>query len=121
VQRLFSTFPCGWPGVGLVLLRVALAIPLMRAGLLAAASPAPALVSLLLAVAAALLLVGLWTPLAAALIAAVQLGLAWSSPADPWPLVQTAGLAAALAMLGPGGCSIDARLFGRRQIQIPER
>jgi hypothetical protein len=28
---------------------------------------------------------------------------------------------AALAMLGPGVTSIDARLFGRKRIDIPER
>jgi hypothetical protein len=29
-------------------------------------------------------------------------------------------LGAALAMLGPGVRSVDARLFGRRRIDIPE-
>jgi putative oxidoreductase len=120
VQRLFSTFPCGWPGAGLVLLRAVFAIPLIRVGLQAAVAPVAAPMPLLIGGAAMLLLVGLWTPLAAGLIAATQLALAWSHPANPWPFVQTGVLAAALAMLGPGGCSIDARLFGRKQIQIPK-
>jgi len=30
-------------------------------------------------------------------------------------------LGAALAMVGPGAWSIDARLFGRKHIVIPER
>jgi hypothetical protein len=30
-------------------------------------------------------------------------------------------LGAALAMLGPGGYSVDAQLFGRKNIQIPQR
>jgi len=30
-------------------------------------------------------------------------------------------LGAALAMLGPGCCPVDARLFGRKHIDIPQR
>ena len=121
MQRLFSTFPCGLPGAGLVLVRALAAIPLIQAGLLTASLPAPDLVAVVLAGAAILLLVGLWTPIAGGLIAVVELGLAWSHPSDPWTFVHFGILAAALAMLGPGGCSVDARLFGRKQIQIPLR
>jgi putative oxidoreductase len=120
LQRLFSTFPCGLPGAGLVLLRAAAAIPLIRVGLLTAFSPAPVIVDMVTAGAAVLLLIGLWTPLAGGLIAVVQLGLALSHPSDPWPFVHFAVLGATLAMLGPGGCSVDARLFGRKNIQIPQ-
>jgi hypothetical protein len=94
-------------------------IPLIRAGLLAASSPAPVIVDVVTAGAAILLLIGLWTPIAGGLIAVVEFGLAWSHPADPWTFVQFGVLGAALAMLGPGGCSVDARLFGRKHIQIP--
>jgi putative oxidoreductase len=121
VQRLFSTFPCGLPGAGLVLLRLAAAIPLVYTGLLTASSPAPVLVEVITAGAAILLLLGLWTPIAGGLIAVVELGLALSHPAEPWRFVHFGILGAALALLGPGGCSVDARLFGRKQIQIPQR
>ena len=67
------------------------------------------------------LLIGLWTPLAGGLIAVAELSLAWSHPSDPWTYVQVGVLGAAIAMLGPGGCSVDARLFGRKQIEIPQR
>ena len=121
VQRLFSTFPSGLPGAGLVLLRAAAAIPLAYAGVLTVASSSPAVLEVVTAGAAILLLIGLWTPLAGALIAVAELGLALLHPAAPWTYVHFAAMGAALAMLGPGGCSLDARLFGRKQIQIPRR
>lgn len=120
MQRLFSTFPCGLPGAGLLLLRAAVAIPLVYAGLLTS-STTPVIVDLVTAGAAILLLLGLWTPLAGGLIAVAQLGLALSHPAFRWTFVHFGVLGAALALLGPGGCSIDARLFGRKTIQIPQR
>jgi len=121
VQRLFSTFPDGLPGAGLVLLRAAVAIPLVYAGLVTVASPTPAILEVVTAGAAILLLIGFWTPLAGALIAVVELGLAVLHPAGPWMHLHFGTMGAALAMLGPGGCSLDARLFGRKQIQIPRR
>jgi len=121
VQRLFSTFPCGLPGAGLVLLRVAAAIPLLYGALLTIASSSPVFVDIVTAGAAILLLIGLWTPIAGVLIAVAEVSLAVLNPAEPWMHVRTATLGAALAMLGPGGCSLDARLFGRKQIQIPPR
>jgi hypothetical protein len=121
VQRLYSTFPCGPPGAGLVILRAIVAIPLIHAGLLTASSPAPGIVEMITAGGAVLMLIGLWTPIAGGLIAVTQLGLAWSHPSDPWTYVQFGVLGAAIALLGPGGCSVDARLFGRKQIQIPQR
>jgi putative oxidoreductase len=122
VQRLFSTFPQGLPGIGLALLRAAVAIPLVQqaiVGLLNASPPAP--LGLVAAGAALLLLVGLWTPMAGVLVAVAELGLALSHPAEPWTFVHFGTLGAALAMLGPGGWSVDARLFGRKHIQIPQR
>ena len=121
VQRLFSTFPGGLPGAGLLLLRAATAIPLAYAGVRTATSPSPVILELVTSAVAILLLIGLWTPLAGALVAVGELGLAVLHPSDPWTFVHFATLGAALATLGPGGCSVDARLFGRKHIQIPER
>ena len=124
MQRLFSTFPEGWPGAGLLFLRAVAAIPPFQhgiAGLLTA--PLPSLVSLQMvaAGAAALLLVGLWTPVAGVLVAIAELCLAFSHPIDPWTHILIGTLGAALAMLGPGAWSVDARLFGRKRIYIPQR
>jgi uncharacterized membrane protein YphA (DoxX/SURF4 family) len=98
------------------------AIPLVQqaiVGLLDASPPAP--LGLVAAGAALLLLIGLWTPVAGLLVAAAELGLAWSHPAEPWTFVHFGTLGAALAMLGPGAWSVDARLFGRKHIQIPQQ
>ena len=120
MQRLFSTFPGGLPGTGLALLRAAAAVPLMYAGLLTVASPPPVLFEVV-AAGGAILLIGLWTPIAGAVVAVAELGAAILHPDESGMYVHFAAMGVALAMLGPGGYSLDARLFGRKQIQIPQR
>jgi len=86
-------------------LRAVAAIPPVQhviAGLLTAPQPLLGLVELVEVGAAALLLVGFWTPVAGALMATVQLYLAFSHYHDPWIHITLGTVAAALAMLGPG-------------------
>ena len=68
-----------------------------------------------------LLLVGLWTPIAGALTAAFAVWHAFTHPHDPWSYILLGTLGAALAMLGPGAWSVDARLFGWKRIDPPDR
>jgi putative oxidoreductase len=91
------------------------------AGLLTAAPLVLVIPHLVAAGAGVLLLMGLWTPAAGVLIAVTELGLALLHPTHPWTSLQLGVLGAALAMLGPGGWSVDARLFGRKHIEIPPR
>jgi uncharacterized membrane protein YphA (DoxX/SURF4 family) len=123
VQRLFSTFPEGWPGTGLVFLRAVAVIPSVQQGIAGlVTAPLPALAAHVVAAgAAALLLVGFWTPVAGVLMAVAELSLAFSHSHDPWIHILLGALGAALAMLGPGAWSVDARLFGRKRILIPQR
>jgi uncharacterized membrane protein YphA (DoxX/SURF4 family) len=67
-----------------------------------------------------LLLAGLWTPVAGTLVAAETLWNVFSS-GHPWPWILLATLGAALALIGPGAWSIDARLFGWRRLEIRDR
>jgi putative oxidoreductase len=86
-------------------------------------APPPELIKLQLvaAGAAVFLLVGLWTPVAGVLMAVAELCLTFSYPIDPWKHILLGALGAGLAMLGPGAWSVDARLFGRKRIHIPQR
>jgi uncharacterized membrane protein YphA (DoxX/SURF4 family) len=68
-----------------------------------------------------LLLAGLWTPIAGALVALLALWQAFSHPGDLWSYILLGTLGAALAMLGPGAWSVDARLFGWKRIDIRDR
>jgi len=88
VRRLFSTFARGWPGVGLLVLR---------------------------------LVAGLWTPIAGSLVAASGIWFAATQVEDPLANLLLATIGAALALVGPGTWSIDARLFGWKRIDIRDR
>ena len=123
MQRLFSTFAHGWPGIGLLLLRMLAGIALIHYWIVDLreahqfASMAPQIIA---TGAGVLLLVGLWTPVAGALVAIAEVWIAFSRAGDLWIPIILATLGATLAMVGPGAWSIDARLFGRKHIDISE-
>jgi uncharacterized membrane protein YphA (DoxX/SURF4 family) len=132
LQRLFSTFPGGLPGLGLLLLRAAIGFAAVaEAGAYLAAHLDAAtviwVVGVLSVAGGALLVVGFLTPFAGAAIGFCIVSL---------PFVQFNGIAGnlvearryallalvadvAIVLLGPGAFSLDARLFGRREIVIP--
>lgn len=65
-----------------------------------------------------LFLVGLWTPLMGILIAIIELWIAVANPSDPWIPLVLATIGATSAMMGPGAFSVDARLYGRRHLEV---
>lgn len=124
MQRLFSTFANGWPGRGLLLQRLLIAAVLFYSAI-AHFNQAIPLASTALRMTGAgagiLLLVGLWTPVVGALVALLEVWIAFFFAANPLIHIIAATLAATLAMIGPGAWSVDARLFGRRRIETRER
>jgi putative oxidoreductase len=124
MQRLFSSFASGWPGTGLLLMRVVVGIAVIDCGVVRLwGDPATILLSVLSVLeigAGFLLLAGLWTPIAGTLVVGLEVWKIFLTHGNPWIYVPLGTLGAALAMLGPGAYSIDARLFGRKHIDIRE-
>ena len=119
MQRLFSTFANDWPGFGLLIQRLVLGIALLYHGialLCGVAAAGPIVPELTGSVLGLFILAGLWTPAVRALVAAVQVWIAFAGVGDESITVTLAALGGTLAMIGPGAWSIDARLFGRKHI-----
>jgi uncharacterized membrane protein YphA (DoxX/SURF4 family) len=120
MQRFFSTFPDGWPAAGLLLLRLMLGSALfadatagLRGSTLSQALPAAAEI-----LTGSLIIVGLWTPIAGVIVCLLQLGVVLMADRTIEPQLLKAAVGMSLAFLGPGAWSIDARLFGRRRVEI---
>jgi uncharacterized membrane protein YphA (DoxX/SURF4 family) len=67
-----------------------------------------------------LILGGLWTPVAGVLAGIVEVWIGLSQPGIQSSALILATLGISLAMIGPGAWSIDARLYGRKQLLPPE-
>jgi putative oxidoreductase len=122
LRRLFSTFAQGWPGAGLFLMRFVLGMTLIwRAVGRFSGDPSThvTVLSVLSIGAGLLLLIGLWTPVAATLVAVIEVWKIYWKLGDPWIYLLLGTIAAAIAMLGPGFWSVDARLYGWKRIDPP--
>ena len=113
-------FPGGWPGAGLLVLRLAAAIPLLVEGWSEFWGPAHfGLYARFITISVgSLLLAGLWTPIAGALQAIIEAWIIFGLGGTPGMHLLLAALGVSLVMLGPGAWSADARLFGRKRIDI---
>jgi len=132
LQRLFLTFPGRWPGIALLLLRAVTGTAVLLQGEIYITGPDPTpatwFVGLAACAAGFLLVIGFLTPVVGVVVVAISgFGVALSLlPASPSGLFDTRpSLIFGLTMLvtviglGPGAYSIDARIFGRREIIIP--
>jgi uncharacterized membrane protein YphA (DoxX/SURF4 family) len=131
LQRLFSAFPGGPPGIGLLLLRATAGIAGLAEGVLFLIDPnggglANWAAGLALTASGLLLLAGFLTPIAGAVMALITLavGVSWIQPpanliGEPLTVSFAVIIATAVSLLGPGSFSVDRRIFGRREIIIP--
>ena len=118
MQRLFSTFPNSWPGLGLLILRFATGLSLAAIAHVAGdlAGTASLLARCVVDGVAVLIWIGLWTPLAAVAGTAIQIIVIIFGHRFDLSLLVYAVVGSSLALLGPGAWSFDARLFGRKRI-----
>jgi putative oxidoreductase len=121
VQRLYSTFPAGKPGLGLLLLRLAVGCSLIveRIQMMLPIPSSPLWeIHVALILVAICICLGFWTPLVASLAGIGELLMTVTGPARHEGHLLLAVLGISLAMLGPGAWSIDAILFGRKRITV---
>jgi uncharacterized membrane protein YphA (DoxX/SURF4 family) len=131
LQRTFSGFPTGYPGFALLLLRLVVGgAASSQAWLLMIANHGAVNVSVVVALLAFVigvaLIIGLMTPIASVLLAAGALFLTLGSGILGHLSLFESGMArlefivmsVALIFLGPGTLSLDARLYGRREIKV---
>src|SRR5271169_3430261 len=131
LQRLFSAFPDGPPGIGLLLLRTAAGATFAAQGILGLSlyphmTAALLAAGILLTLTGVFMLIGFLTPIFSPLAALQCLSMAVFGISFPWCLfnsklvtIQAIAILVALAFLGPGAFSLDARLFGWKEIVIP--
>lgn len=120
MRRLYSTFAGGSPGIGLILMRLVVGFALLNSSAIALLSGTAApmtVLSILLATAAILLVIGLYTPIVGTFVAVIEVGRLVIISADRLLYLLLATISVALAMLGPGLWSVDARLFGWKRIE----
>jgi putative oxidoreductase len=114
-------FPKGWPGRGLILLRVVVGLILIYDGI-GALRGVPQRESIPLQIIAAIagifLLVGFWTPIAGSIVTLSELWIVFRGTDHLRDTILLATLGIALSLLGPGSLSIDACLFGRKRLDI---
>jgi uncharacterized membrane protein YphA (DoxX/SURF4 family) len=115
MQRLFSMFPQGAPGFALLLLRISVAtIFLTSIANQSLVSSVPLVCAGVLLISGSLS-IGFLTPYLSVVSFVSGVAILLLNP-HSYSVVQVALLfnAAALALLGPGAYSVDARLFGLR-------
>jgi hypothetical protein len=121
MDRLYSRFPGGSVGLGLLLLRLIVAAWFLQNGIsMFGASPVAVFFAVVLTSTALLVIAG-WVTSANATVGAacLILSLLLGNKPDHWfPVLLVAALSGSLALLGPGGYSLDARFSGWRTVNL---
>src|SRR5262249_48879184 len=117
LRRLFSTFARGWPGTGLLLLRLAAGSALISSAFIRLTT-----LDLVAIAVGVLLIAGRWTAVARVITALVGLWNAcYAQFGDPWANGLGVCIGISLAMVGPGAWSVDRWLFGWKRIDVGDR
>jgi len=119
VQRLFTTFADGWPGLGLLVQRLVTGVALLHDGAVVCREALPVVIiapHLIGAMSGLFIVLGMWTPITGVLIGRIELWIALAHTEVFGTASLLATLGFTLAMVGPGAFSMDARLFGRKHI-----
>lgn len=117
-------FPNGWPGKGLLILRLVDSALLLYDGFPGLLAPPHSAFAVLLkasVLTGLFLLIGLGTPIAGILSAAGEIGILIAGTDQIRSTACMATIGIALAMLGPGVWSVDSVIYGRRRLDVPER
>ena len=113
-------FPNGWPGRGLLLLRVANGVYVIHPqGASMVGSSRISALAVILCVVGAVLVIGLWTPVTCVVLAVLEVGPMLRGTSVSEAAILSAAVALSVAMLGPGMWSADALLFGRHRLKFP--
>jgi hypothetical protein len=116
MQRLFGTFPNRGAGLALVILRFSVAVALASSARLCTGPWTEILVALS-SIAAVLIVVGWFTPLAAlsAVVTTLSTFCFCREAAVNGLMI---AILVAIGLLGAGAYSVDARLYGRRRLVV---
>jgi hypothetical protein len=135
VPRLYSEFPSGYPGVGLLLLRLvtcAMLLTFESRGMavikaVESHSILKASLAILLIAGGAFIALGSMTTIASCVVGSIEgvwavCSAVTSMDGGNWlDPVLVVGTLAAIILTGPGGFSLDAYFFGPRRVEIPIR
>jgi hypothetical protein len=132
IEKLRATtfkFPAGRVGLGLLLLRLAIGITMLTQGALSLLNQDnyriwEHLYAGAVVVLGVITLIGLFSPILTTIVLLGTLFFIVSNAHAIYttlPAVYLAIISAASTLLGPGAYSADAKLFGRREIIIPNR
>ena len=129
MRRLYSTFPGGLPGAGLLLLRITIGVGVLIhafSRFIGAQSAgdetcAPGLFAVVIGIS---FILGILTPLTSSVSALLGICIrllhpGWSSSMAGLSGVSPLAMVVAITLLGPGAFSFDAYFFGRRRIIVP--
>jgi len=118
MQRLFSMFPQGGPGVALLLLRISV-VAFLSIAIFNYNGAYYRIVFAAIVLVSISLVIGFLTPFLCWVAAAFVIGKMLINPqaSSIFCIIALANIAA-LGLLGPGAYSVDSKLLGRRRVTV---